>query len=178
MFNLFLLGLAAYGFKTSNNVWMLNMCGNDTLLRYKTISLSHVAANVGLGSSGVLIASMSPYGFQSIFYLSSLLLLCSALYLLFQNPKTAHIPLPIRAQFHNKHPYSNAAPIILILIISCVFFVGLIIAQLGATYPLYIQDSFPHLGINAVSILFILDTALIVAFQAPLTTLVSKKISY
>ncbi|MGQ3889293.1 MFS transporter [Legionella sp. CNM-1927-20] len=63
MANLFLLGFAAYGFKTSNNVWMLSMCKHDTNLRYKTISISHVAANFGLGLSGVLIASMTTYGF-------------------------------------------------------------------------------------------------------------------
>ncbi len=173
MANLFLLGLTAYGFKTSNNVWMLSMCGNDTHLRYKTISISHVSANFGLGLSGVLIASMSTYGFQSIFYLSGLLLFCSALYLLSQNHKAAHAS-SIKEQYHNKHTLPNASPILL-LIISCVFLIGLIIAQLGATYPLYIQDLFPHLGINAVSILFILDTALIVFFQALLTSLVSQQ---
>lgn len=175
MADLFLLGLTAYGFKTSNNVWMLSMCRNDTDLRYKTISISHVGANFGLGLSGVLIASMSQYGFQSIFYLSSLLLLCSALYLQFQSHTTTHMSLSTSAQYHNKHSYSNASSMILLLIISCVFLIGLIIAQLSATYPLYIQDSFPQLGINAVSILFILDTLLIVFFQAPLTTLVSKQ---
>ncbi|MCW8470497.1 MFS transporter [Fluoribacter gormanii] len=171
MANMFLLGFAAYGFKTSNNVWMLSLCRNDTNLRYKTISISHVAANFGLGLSGVLVASTTTYGFQPIFCLSSLLLLCSALYLLFQKNTSTTVLLPIKGQHHYDH--SNASQIILLLIIACVFLVGLIIAQLSTTYPLYIQKSFPHLGIRAVSILFILDTFLIVFFQAPLTTLVS-----
>ncbi|PWY54652.1 MFS transporter [Legionella qingyii] len=170
MANMFLLGFAAYGFKTSNNVWMLSLCRNDTNLRYKTISISHVAANFGLGLSGVLIASMTTYGFKSIFYLSSLLLLCSALYLLFQKNTSTTVLLPIKGQHY--YEYSNASQIIILLVIACVFLVGLIIAQLSTTYPLYIQKLFPHLGIRAVSILFILDTFLIVFFQAPLTTLV------
>lgn len=48
------------------------------------------------------------------------------------------------------------------------------IAQLGTTYPIYIQNAFKSLGIQAVSILFILDTILIVIFQAPLVNLFSK----
>lgn len=170
MVNMFLLGLAAYGFKTSNNVWMLSLCQNDTNVRYKTISISHVAANFGLGLSGVLIASMASYGFQSIFCLSSLLLLCSALYLLFQKKTSTSVPLAIKEQ--HQYDHSNESQIILLLVMVCVFLVGLIIAQLSTTYPLYIQHSFPHLGIGAVSFLFILDTFLIVFFQAPLTTLV------
>jgi len=173
MINLFFLGFSAYGFKTSNNVWMLGLCKNDALLRYKAISISHVAANFGLGLSGALIASMTTYGFQSIFCLSSLLLLCSALYLLFQNNTDVDIPLSIKKQHYDNH--TNVSQRILLLVISCVFFVGLIIAQLGATYPLYIQESFPHLGINAVSILFILDTFLIVFFQAPLASMAGKQ---
>ncbi|MFT4058515.1 MAG: MFS transporter [Legionella sp.] len=173
MVNLFLLGFAAYGFKISNNVWMLGMCRNDANLHYKTISISHVAANFGLGLSGVLIASMITYGFQSIFYLSSLLLLCSALYLLFQNNPSINVPLSIKEQYYDSH--TNGAKIISLLVISCVFFVGLIIAQLSSTYPLYIQRLFPYLGVKAVSILFILDTFLIVFFQAPLTTLAGKQ---
>jgi predicted MFS family arabinose efflux permease len=173
MANMILLGFAAYGFKTSNNVWMLNMCSSDTNLRYRTISISHVAANFGLGLSGVLIASITSYGFQPIFYLSGLLLLCSALYLSFQKNTDINTSLPTKEQHHFSQ--SNSSQIVLLLIISCVFLVGLIIAQLGTTYPLYIQDSFPHLGIKAVSILFILDTSLIVIFQASLTTLVAKQ---
>lgn len=173
MINLFFLGFSAYGFKTSNSVWMLGLCKNDTSLRYKTISISHVAANFGLGLSGALITSMTTYGFQSIFYLSSLLLLCSALYLLFQNNTGVDMPLLIKKQHYDNH--TNSSQRILLLVISCVFFVGLIIAQLSTTYPLYVQASFPHLGINAVSILFILDTLLIVFFQAPLATIVGKQ---
>lgn len=173
MANLFFLGFAAYGFKVSNNVWMLGMCRSDTNLRYKTISISHVAANFGLGLSGILIAGMNSYGFESIFYLSGLLLVSMALYLLFQNNTNVNISLPIKEQSYD-NPTNTSQPILL-LMVSCVFFVGLIIAQLSTTYPLYIQASFPDLGVKAVSTLFILDTFLIVFFQAPLTTIAAKQ---
>lgn len=173
MINLFFLGFSAYGFKTSTNVWMLGLCENDSDLRYKTISISHVAANLGLGLSGALIVCTTAYGFHSIFYLSSFLLLCAALYLLFQNNKKVKAPISIKKQHYVSH--KNSSQLILLLVISCVFFVGLIIAQLSVTYPLYIQESFPYLGVNAVSILFILDTFLIVLFQAPLTMIASKQ---
>lgn len=173
MINLFLLGFAAYGFKISINVWVLSLCKNDTNLRYKTISISHVAANLGLGISGVLIASINTYGFEPIFYLSSLLLLSSVLYLLLQK-NTGIDGVSPRIE-HSHCNESKSSQIIVSVIIACVFLVGLIIAQLSATYPLYIQKSFPNLGIKAVSILFILDTTLIVFFQAPLTSAVNKQ---
>lgn len=172
MANLFLLGFSAYGFKTSNHVWMLSLCKGNANLRYKAISLSHVAGNFGLGLSGILTAGMTSYGFQSIFYLSSLLLLGSALYLLFQNNLKINVRLQIKEELYDN--LKNGSRRILILVISCVFFVGIIIAQLSATYPLYIETSFPYLGVKAVSILFILDTFLIVLFQAPLTTFADK----
>jgi predicted MFS family arabinose efflux permease len=170
--NLFFLGFAAYGFKTSNNAWILNMCIEDVKLRYKTISISHVASNFGLGLSGAFIACMVTYGFESIFYLSGLLLSCSALYLLFL--KNTDTITSIETQETDLLSPSTTSQMIF-LILSCVFLVGLIIAQLGSTYPLYIQKSFPSLGVQAVSILFILDTFLIVLFQAPLTALVTSQ---
>src|SRR5690606_19634413 len=44
--------------------------------------------------------------------------------------------------------------------------------------PLYIQASFPKFGIQGVSILFILDTFLIVFFQALLTNLLRNQNKY
>lgn len=58
---------------------------------------------------------------------------------------------------------------ILFLALFSTFFVGMIIAQLGSTYPVYVKNAFHDLGAKAVSILFMLDTVLIVLFQAPLS---------
>ena len=51
--------------------------------------------------------------------------------------------------------------------------VSFMIAQLSATYPVYVQNAFPLLGVKAVSILFIQDTVMIVLLQAQLTKWVS-----
>lgn len=169
--NLFLLGFSAYGFKTSNSVWILNQCKQDSKTRYKTISISHVASNLGLGLSGFFISFMTQFGFQSIFYLSGILLLFSAMYILFQ----VSDDYIINRNRQDQKLASLATSKTIIVTLSCVFLVGLIIAQLGSTYPLYIQESFPKLGIHAVSILFILDTFLIVFFQAPLTSYLSNQ---
>lgn len=169
--NLFLLGFAAYGFKTSNNVWMLSQCKDDSKLRYKTICISHVASNFGLGLSGILIGILTFYGFQTIFYLSSFLLIGSALFIYFEKTeKKANIQIKEKHQIVQLPQYKSIIPVLI-----CVFLIGLIIAQLGSTYPLYIQTSFPKYGVEGVSILFTLDTFLIVVFQTPLTNLFSNQ---
>ena len=173
MLNLLLLGISAYGFKTSNNMNLLNLCANDVDLRYKTISISHVAANLGLGVSGIFIAGVGTYGFPIVFGLSSLILFFSAIYLILQKNVTNPISEQSVEEYHPNE--TNIALKINVLILSCVFLIGLIIAQLSSTYPLYVQESFPKLNVQAVSILFLLDTALIVIFQAPLIVLVSKQ---
>ncbi|MCW8409601.1 MFS transporter [Legionella sp. PATHC035] len=169
----FFLGLSAYGFKTSNNMSLLSLCANDLDLRYRTISISHVASNLGLGLSGIFIAGVGTYGFLVIFGLSSLILFVSAIYLVIHGNITNFIPPKDTVEHHSNQIKKSAK--IYILILSCVFLVGLIIAQLSSTYPLYVQGAFPKLKELAVSVLFLLDTTLIVLFQAPLTVLVSKQ---
>lgn len=169
--NMFILGFAAYGFKTSNNFWLLNMCVENTSQRFRALSISHVAANLGLGISGISISSIALYGFNPIFWISGVLLFCSAIYLILLKKNSERVLFTKETEqvFQTSKPIQG-----IILVLVSVFLVGLIIAQLGSTYPLYIQESFPSYGINGVSFLFILDTFLIVIFQAPLTTLINK----
>lgn len=177
MFNLFNLGLAAYGFKTSNNVWTLDQCdGQAKLVRLKTINISHAASNLGLGLSGIIIGVFAGYGFQNIFYLSSTLLFLSACYVAFQSARRLKL---VQKDFDEKDDkkYLETKSInrkIISLMLICVFLVGLIISQLSTTYPVYVQELFPLLGVKAVSILFILDTSLIVLFQTPLVNFFNK----
>ncbi|AWN73113.1 MFS transporter [Legionella anisa] len=173
MLDLLILGISAYSFKISNNINLLNFCVNDIDLRYRTLSISHVAANLGLGLSGIFIGGVETFGFSIIFGFSGFLLFFSATYLTLQDNI---ITKPAAKQNTvEEHLNKTNATKIIILILSCIFFIGLVIAQLSTTYPLYIQESFPKLNVQAVSILFLLDTALIVLFQAPLTVLVCKQ---
>lgn len=171
MLNLFILGVTAYGFTTSNEVWMLNQCKGQSEVRLKTVNISRAAMNLGFGLSGVIIGSVSSSGFQSIFYLSAIILLLSAIYLFVQKNDG-----PLETTIKTEQALSDNAILktkkanrkVFLLILACLFAVGLLISQLSATYPIYVQDAFPLLGIKAVSILFILDTVLIVLLQAPL----------
>ena len=62
---------------------------------------------------------------------------------------------------------SKCRKLILVGTLFIVFIVGLVVSQWGTTYTLYINNTFPSLGIHAVSILFIMNTVLIVVFQSP-----------
>lgn len=166
---LFLLGFSTYGFLTANDVWILRQCGDNSQLRLKTLNISRVALNLGLGLSGVIIGLIAETGFRNIFYLFGGLLLISSLYLFLQK-NIAHntIQPQIEVGLIKVRNQTKSSQKVMRLILVCVFLVGLLIAQLSATYPLYIQNTFSSLGYKAVSILFILDTVLIVLFQAPL----------
>jgi len=54
------------------------------------------------------------------------------------------------------------------LVLCCVFLVGLIVSQISTTYSVYIQQLFPNFGMKAVGILFVLNPFLIVLLQTPL----------
>lgn len=165
---LLILGISNYSFKTANHVSMLSHCGEAKHTSLKAINISHAASNFGLGLSGVIVGILAAYGYAKIFYAASALLIFSALCL------TCHSHQPSRhRKTQHEVPHHAAATFpeinVLILALLSVFSVGLIIAQLGSTYPVYVKNAFPHLATTAVSILFILDTVLIVMFQAPLS---------
>lgn len=166
---MYVLGVSTYIFKTSNNLWMLSQSGEGNS-KLKILSTAHVASNLGLGISGILMGFIAGYGFENIFILASMVLIILISYMLLKlkemKPCTERVSKIINPQ--TKTSFSKADKKILYMILSCVFFIGLIIAQLGTTYPVYVQSVFPLLGVKAVSILFLLDTALIVLFQAPL----------
>lgn len=176
MINLFLSGFAAYSFKTANNTWLFDQCSHQPGLRLKTVSVLYAFGNLGLGISGIIIGIFGEYGFENIFYFSSVLLFLSGCYLLLTKD---HAQIKGKAIQENAHllfqdnPHHENKKIVR-LILGCVFLVGLIIAQLSTTYPLYIQNKYPALGLKAVSILFLLDSALIVVFQAPLSNFIKK----
>ena len=66
--------------------------------------------------------------------------------------------------FNKANEYKKATRIVLF----CVLFTGAIVAQLSTTYSLYIQDSFPDWGVQGVSLLFALNSFLVVILEAPI----------
>lgn len=169
MVNLFLLGFSAYGFSTSNDIFMLNQCRDQSDIRLKALNLARVGQNLGLGISGIIIGIFAIYGFEAIFYFFSIILCLCSFYLLVQN-NIALDEVSIAADELEKivDADKKTNSTVLVLIFFCLFLVGLQIAQLSSTYPIYVKNAFPELGLRAVSILFTLDTILIVLFQAPL----------
>jgi predicted MFS family arabinose efflux permease len=165
MLNLFVIGFASYTFKTAVNCWMLRQLDNNSELKLKTLNIARVASNLGLGVSGTVIGIFAEKNFFLIFLLSGILFFVAALSLTFQQ-QTSTAQRIITESHSNFTDKNNKKTIAIILLF--VFLIGLIIGQLGTTYPLFIQDTFKNLGIKAVSLLFILDTVLIVIFQAPL----------
>lgn len=173
--NLFLLGIVTYGFLTSNSVFMLSGCQSMPQIRLKAINVSRAALNAGFGISGIIIGFIASSDFKRIFYSASLLLFLAAIYLILFRKDQAIIfkqnenlnPKPISKAQHG-------SLLLFLLVLMCSFSIGLIIAQLSATYPLYLKETFVTLGVKAVSILFTLDAILIIIFQAPLVNSLNK----
>jgi MFS family permease len=170
--SLFLLGVTTSGFITSNNVCVLSQPIDKESARLKRINLLSMAGNLGMGVAAPLIGVFSHYGFNYIFFAASLILMVSALYLLFF---TSHFPNTL-----NPHPTTevakqglkiifqdNAKLRILLLVLACIFLGSFIIAQLKSTYAIYLHDRFPAMGLHAASILFMVNSIMTVFFQVP-----------
>lgn len=182
MMLLLIMGMCNYGFITSMSVFVLGLCKQEEMLRLKAINIMAMASNFGIGLSALLIAVMYKAGFHLIFNLASLLLIVVVIYLLgiyYQQWCHAQKNLSLsntnkKQQYHdnkiNELNHNNIKPNykIIYLVLSCVFAIGLIVAQRRTTYPIYLHMLFPGSGIKAVSILLALNPALIVFFQTPL----------
>jgi MFS family permease len=175
--NMFILGLATYAFTTSNNIWILEQCKGNEKMRLKVLGILHASSNLGIGLSALYISLLAGFGYPRIFLISSILLLMCAGYFVYLTKKgvtrnmiKAEVTAPINNAHHAKNPNQKIINIVLI----CLFLTGLIIAQLGSTYPIYIHSSFPGLGVHAVSLLFGISSILIVMFQVPFVNYVSR----
>jgi predicted MFS family arabinose efflux permease len=161
MIDLFFMGIATYGFMAANNLWLLKECLNKDILA-KYINLARVGSNLGMAIAGVIIAEWINVGFARIFLTVAIILFLCVLYLLVFVRKLN------KSQILEKKDESIGVsvshPQVIVIMLVCLFLAGLLIAQLGSTYPVYVEKNF---GIQAVSLLFILDTVLIVLFQAP-----------
>ncbi len=171
--NLFIIGISAYSFKTSINCWILHHAQQQSELRLKILNIMRVASNAGLGISGTIIGLFAKNHFSLLLILSGVIFFISAVIFVTNSgtPEAENIQ-HISSDVESKSFTYNKKVLLVILIF--VFFIGIMIAQLGTTYPIFIQNTFKELGIQAVSILFILDTLLIVIFQAPLVNLLKK----
>ncbi len=164
MFNMFVLGCASYGFITANSLFVLQQCEAEEAQRLKSINLLSTTANLGLGLSALIIGQISQFGFHIIFLTSSSVLFLLACHVYryqsaYKKEKKISEPKSISEQ-----QATTRLPFVLF----CVFLVGMIISQLSATYPLYIKHTFAELGMQGVSILFFLNTLLVILCEVPI----------
>ncbi len=172
--NLFFMGIASYSFLTSNNLWIINQCGDNEKNKFKAINIIGAASNLGLGLSAIIISSLVNYGFQYIFISCGILLILAAVYfyLIDKNVTRQHAApkiTTVRDIVKNHLPVMTDNRKIINLVLFCVFLVGLIIFQLSTTYSIYIQNTFPIWGIKGVGILFALNSFMVVFFQVPVS---------
>jgi MFS family permease len=160
--NLFFLGVGSYAFITSNNVWVLATCYENEKQRLKVISLLNVASNLGLGIAAIFIGCFLAQEFKYLFLFSSFLLTSIAIYAL--NLKN---PIHKQKELSHKNNYvkNSFNQAIIYYTLGCLFIVGIIIAQTNSTYPVFLAQIFPSMGIKSFSILFTLNTFMVVFFQ-------------
>lgn len=167
-----LLGISTYSFKTANYKSMLEIAGLPESMQLRILNISNVASNFGLGISGIIVGMFSWHSYHFIFIIAGATILFSALYLMKYYRQEALEVRRSNIEYENQN--LKPSNFLLFFSLASIFLVGIIVAQLGSTYPLYIETKFPVLGTQAVSILFLLDTILIVLLQAPLSSLYSR----
>jgi len=175
--NQFLIGIATYAFKASNATWTLQQCSEDSATKLKVINCLYSATNLGLGLSAVMVGVLSHYGFNLVFSFSSLLLMGAGIWLIYQLMQYSHLRSAVKF-VENQTASTTTLPKrswLLWLALGCLFLGGLILAQLSNTYPVYLHNTFPNLAINAFSIIFILNTFMVVTCQTPLLNLIESQ---
>lgn len=171
MANVGLLGLATYGFMTANYIAVLNTCRDDESQRLKVINVMAVVSNLGLGVAAFIISATMRYGYHDLFAAAGVILLMISGWMLTR-------------EFHHSENHCAAAPVcdqqqaniskkapqqmIFVMVLVCVFLIGLVVTQFGTTTPVYMQTAFPDLGVKAASTLFALNALLVVALGVPL----------
>ncbi|OGT30276.1 MAG: hypothetical protein A3E87_00880 [Gammaproteobacteria bacterium RIFCSPHIGHO2_12_FULL_35_23] len=164
-----MLGIASYMFKTANNVFLLNSC-NEIGLKEKVVSMLNAAVNLGIAVSVLLVSFFSHYGYKKIFLIAGFILIFAAGYLF----KSKQAKENAMKKFKEKKQLSLRIQFLslkksVFFVLGWLFFIGLIVAQLRASYPLYVHNTFSTLGAKSVGILFAINTLFIVLFQLPIT---------
>lgn len=170
---LFIIGFTTYSFTAANNMWVMKHCQDYEEVRLKAFNIIYAAANLGFALSAFIMAALIPYGFYYIFFLSAVLLFVASLFLAYWEKNDVAIIKNMSSLSKEAVAVSEVASSvinkkIIMLVFVCLFVVGLIMAQLGATYPFYVTHAFPSLGVKAVSIFAMTNSLMIVALQTPI----------
>lgn len=182
MADLFLIGLGAYAFTTANYAWVLSRCGNNKNQRLKALNILGSAANLGLGLSGMLISFLADIGFVKIIFFTGVSLFLTALYLIVLEKKDKKVNEKMYENFISEENNENSSKAnlkinkkLIFYVWMCLFFVGFIIAQTSSTYSIYLEKTFPDLGVKSFGILFTINTFMVVFLQTPIVDKICHK---
>ncbi len=175
------LGLSTYGFLTANHVAVLNTCAESEADRLKAINILAMMSNLGLGVAALIISQTNGFGYHHLFAgAGGILLLVSGL--LFTHEMLSHSGAAVRSRAKNQPAQVESARKIaasqqstLLIILVCVFLVGIVVTQFGTMVPVQIQTTYPALGVTGASWLFALNASLVVILGVPLGNVLKQR---
>lgn len=156
------LGLCNNSFTVANLMDLLN---TSQFERLPTINLRRLAINSGIGISALLAGwhAANQYGYVSFFFGIGGFMLVMAILLALKrpNPPSGVVQRPTE-RTTQREDFKVA-----LVVLSVVFMVGLMLAQLRTTYGLYLEHN-GHLHALAISHIFLFNSILIVILQLPM----------
>lgn len=179
MINAFILGIASYGFITANHLFVLSHCTNGENQRLKGLGILSMASNLGLGLSALILGETLSIGFYRVFLITAFFVFILACF-------SAYYELTTRKQgnvlsFQQNQPQAKQDSdsiqsdfSIFLTVLACVFFIGMIVTQSGTTYTIYIKEMFPDYGLKAVTILFAINSFIVVIASAVVCELIKE----
>jgi MFS family permease len=174
--NLLIFGIGTYGFKVSNNLWVLNRCSKKE--RLKAINILYTTSNLGCGISAVMVSMFGGYGFSYLFCFSGLVMLTAVLSLSLKSHKEyknkkSFSPINKADNANTSIENKNSNHILIIVVFVALSLMGFIIMQWGTTYNIFLHKV-SHLDIIGIGLLYALNPILIVFLQAPLVNALNK----
>jgi predicted MFS family arabinose efflux permease len=162
--NVFFLGFSNYGFKTSNQLWVMKHCNNNPNARLTALNILYAASNLGIGISGLIVALLEHVGFVMIFKLCAVLCAFNFIFLALQ-PRANFPPIVEELQTEEERKRNN---LLATLVLVGLFFMGLIISFRTTVYLIYAHQTMPDASLAKISWLFTLNPVMVVLFQVPL----------
>lgn len=172
---IFFLGISSYGFITSNYIWILSQCAENKAAKLRVLNILSVISNLALGLSAIIVTFISNENFPYFFVSNSFIFLILAFLLIFQEYQAPKKNIDNKKVLIENPNYSVKDYKILIIVLSSVFFGGVIVSQMSTTYSLYLESIFPEYGLIGFSIFFIINTLMIVTMQTPIGEFLVKK---
>ncbi|ODN43202.1 hypothetical protein BGC07_10075 [Piscirickettsia litoralis] len=161
-----IIGILAYGFITSNSVWVLNSCEKSSKMKLKAINMLSVSSNLGIGIAAAIVSLFAVAGFIIIFYISFFSLLTASIFLFLQDKHSDSLGNDFSEELSSDKKRGNKK--VLLLALGCLFFIGIAVAEKTALYVVYLHQNFPQYSISLIGLLFMLNPIMVVFAQAPI----------